>query len=150
MAQFRFRLATLLRLREAVRDERRAQLAEAYLLDRQLLDRKSGLEQEITATKQSSQKASSAGPLDVDRLVQAHRYELILRTEVGVLENQRTVLAAEIEKRRQALVAAETEMRILEKLREKQHARHREQEAVAEMKGLDELASRRHQREEVS
>ena len=97
MAKFRFRLATLLRLREAVRDERRAQLAEAYLLDRQLLDRKSGLEQEITATKQSSQKASSAGPLDVDRLVQAHRYELILRTEVGVLENQRTVLAAEIE-----------------------------------------------------
>ena len=149
MAKFRFRLATLLRLRGAVRDERRAQLAEAYLLDRQLVDRKSGLEQEIAATKQSSQKAS-AGPLDVDRLVQAHRYELILRTEVGVLENQRTVLAAEIEKRRQALVAAETEMRILEKLREKQHARHREQEAVAEMKGLDELASRRHQREEVS
>ena len=30
MAKFKFRLATLLRLREAARDERRAQLAQAY------------------------------------------------------------------------------------------------------------------------
>lgn len=150
MAKFRFRLATLLRLREAVRDERRAQLAEAYLLDRQLLDRKAALEQEIAATKQTNQRTSAAGPLDVDRLVQAHRYELILQSEVGVLENQRNVLAAEIEKRRQALVAAETEVRILEKLREKQQARHREEEALADMKSLDELASRRHQWEEVT
>jgi len=33
MPKFQFRLATLLRLREATRDERRGRLAEAYRVD---------------------------------------------------------------------------------------------------------------------
>jgi len=52
------------------------------------------------------------------------------------------LLAEEIERRRQALVAADREVRLLEKFREKLQLRHRQEEAVADMKELDDLAGR--------
>ena len=48
MARFKFQLATLLRLREATRDERRAELAEAFRADDVLV------EQQEDATRQVS------------------------------------------------------------------------------------------------
>jgi len=56
------------------------------------------------------------------------------------LEGQREQVAVEIERRREVLVAANREVRVLEKLREKQSQRHREEENRREAKQLDEAA----------
>ena len=48
MAKFKFRLATLLRLREATRDQRRAELAEAYRADNVLREHLDRVGQELT------------------------------------------------------------------------------------------------------
>jgi flagellar FliJ protein len=142
MARFQFRLATLLRLRELTRDERRTQLAEVL----RLLDQVQARRAAIDALLDSTQKLQAAPPgiVDVDRLLNATRYELVLRSELRQLELQETTLTTEIDKRRQALVAADREVRSLELLRDTQQQRYLAAEEMRSQKDLDEIAVRRY------
>lgn len=142
MRKFHFRLATLLRLREAARDERRSQLAEAYLAEQKLNEHRAQIAAEADALRQRYGRAMSPGALDVDHLLDAHRFQLLLGAQLKGIDDQAAKLAAEIEKRRQALVAADREVRVLEKLKETRLQRHRQEEQLAEMKVLDEVAGR--------
>jgi flagellar FliJ protein len=147
---FRFRLAPLLRLRESVRDERRAALAEAYRALDILSERQSSVQREIEALTGDYRRSSAPGALDVDRLIRRHRHELLLRTNQKELERQKSILLQEIERRRDALVAADRDVRVLEKLRERQAERHAQIEAHREQKELDEVATRRAATKEAS
>ena len=149
MAKFKFRLATLLRLREAARDERRTELAEAYRADdilRQGLDR---VGKQLGWLQDGCRKAAGPGTVDVDRLVEAQRYELVLRTQQSRLGQQREAVTAEIDRRRQSLVGANRDVRLLEKLRQHQAQRHRQTENRREIKQLDEVAGQRAAREDL-
>lgn len=151
MPRFKYRLATLLKLREGIRDERRAELATAYLAEQKLRDRRNEVQTELDEHLAEQQLSVSQGAaVNVDRLLNTHRYQLVLRAEITVLDRQSEMLAGEIEKRRQALVAADREVRALEKLKESQVERHRQGELLAENKQFDEIASRSHHREEGS
>ncbi len=143
MAKFKFRLATLLRLREATRDERRRQLAEAYQADDLLNERIDEVMQRLTGLRNRYRRYSGPGTLDVDRLVETQRFEMAMKAQRSQLDGQRETLATEIERRRLALVEANREVRVLEKLREKQVTRHRRDENRRETKVLDEVAGRR-------
>lgn len=149
MTRFRFRLATLLRLREAARDERRAALAEAYRVDEVLVGRAEQLDQELARLRARMRHVAGPGQVDVDELLEAQRYELSLRAGRGRLDEQRRSVAEEIERRRELLAEANREVRVLEKLREKQARRHREEQARQEIKLLDETAQRRAAPEET-
>ncbi len=149
MGKFKFRLATLLRLREATRDERRGELAEAYRLDDLLRQRVDDLGGELGSLLARCRQAAGPGPVDVDQLVEAQRYELALTAQRTELERQREAVAAEIDRRRQALVEANREVRVLQKLREQQTERHRQEENRQEVKQLDEAAQVRTVAEEV-
>lgn len=140
MARFKFRLATLLKLREATRDERRTELAQAYRADDVLRGYMEEVLAELNLLKERCRKAAAPGTVDVDRLLEAQRYEIILKVQQRHLDEQRQRLGAEIERRRVALLAANREVRILEKLRELQAQRHRQQENRLEIKQLDEVA----------
>ncbi len=149
MGKFKFRLATLLRLREAARDERRTELAEAYRLDDVLRERLDGVEQELGSVRGQCRKAAGPGPVNVDQLVEAQRYELSLKAQQGEIDRQREVIATEIQRRHQALVGANRDVRVLEKLRQHQAQRHRQQENRQEIKQLDEVAQHCAVEEEV-
>ena len=84
--------------------------------------------------------ASRPGPVNVDRLLDSGRYEMMLKAERHAADEQRQAVVAEIDRRRQALVEADREVKSLEKLREQQMLRHRTEEARREMKRLDETA----------
>ena len=142
MPRFRFRMATLLRLREAARDERRAQLAEAYLAEQKLQDHRASVAAEADTLRRRYGQASAPGELNVDQLLDSHRFQLVLGVQLKVIDEQAAKLAVEIEKRRQALVASDREVRVLEKLRETWKDRHRKEEQLGEMKSLDEVAGR--------
>ncbi len=146
MSTFRFRLTTSLRLRESARDERRARLAEALTAEAKLLARREQLAAEIHASEQVQR--TSLGEVDVDRLMARHRYEMVMKAEHHALGEQQATVAAEIEKRREALLFADREVRVLEKLREKQTERHALGEAAIASKEADELASRQWRRGE--
>lgn len=142
MARFHFRLQGLVALREAARDEKRAHLAQAWEASEKLREEAERLDQELVDLRTFAVRSAS-GSVSVDRLVEAHRYELVLRAQQQHLAGQRQLVAAEVEKRRQALVEADQEVRVLEKLREAQQERHRKAEDRVEMKRLDELAGQR-------
>jgi len=141
MPRFQFRLASVLRLREATRDERRGQLAEAYLAESKLRARRETVQLELDELKRLGQ-APAVGPVNMDRLVAANRFESVVTAEIQVIRQHEATLAVEIERRRQALVVADREVRVLEKLRETKRERHLQVEASALMKQLDEVAGR--------
>lgn len=146
MARFEFRLTVLLQLREAVRDERRSQLAEAFRLADSLEAQRRQFVDNLHELNR--QRSVATGLIDVDRLLAASRYEAVLMLEIRNLERQQAAVATEIEKRREALVDADRDVRSLEQLRESQRERHREEQERRSMKVLDEVALRGFGREE--
>jgi len=142
MTAFRFRLTSVLKLREATRDERRAQLAEAYAAEEKLLARRRVIDSDLAGLSQLRQERTSTGPVNIDLFVSASRYESVLRHELATIAGHVATLAPEIERRRQALMVADHEVRMLEKLRDKQRELHRQGEALLEFKQLDEIAAR--------
>lgn len=149
MAKFKFRLATLLRIRESTRDERREQLAEAYQVDDVLKGQLDAVGRQMEHLKDRRRRIVEPGGVDVDQLVEAQRYELALSAQQHQIERQRQALAEEIERRRQALVEANREVRVLEKLRDKQLEKHRHEQGRRDIKQLDEVAQQRAVREVV-
>lgn len=150
MAAFRFRLATLLRLREAARDERRVELGEALRADRVLEDQLNEIASDLADLLADAIRTASPGRVNIDRLLTAQRYELLLRAKQQGTMKQRELLAQEIAKRQALLIEADREVRVLEKLREVHQDRHRETEEKRDQALMDEIALRGYQREEMS
>jgi flagellar export protein FliJ len=140
MPEPRFRLATLLRLRESTRDERRAQLAESQRADQELLDQLTRLGMEQQRVQDECRQAAGPGDVQIGRLVESHRYAVSLRTREEELRQRRQTLAVEIQQRRQALVKADQEVQVLEKLRDRRLERHRLEEERKQAKQIDEAA----------
>src|SRR5262245_30115753 len=116
MAQFRFRLSALLRLRDNVRDECRQQLAAAQREEDIILARMMELDAELESLRRLSHAASRPGPVNIDRLLDTARYEMTVRAQRQAADLQQKSAAAEIDRRRAALVEADREVKILEKL----------------------------------
>ena len=146
MSAFHFRLETLLRLRMAERDERRADLAKALRAEAVLQGELRQIETEQSQARSKVREQSAPGTADVDGLLQTNRYQLVLKARRGQLEGQLVQVRAELERRRQSLLEADRGVRVLEKLRERQLEAHREREARQEIKVLDEVAASAHNR----
>lgn len=140
MTTFHFRLATLLQLRESVRDERRLQLAEAQRTDIELQGQLERLHAQQERILSDCRRAGGPGEVDVPRLVTAHRCSAALRSQAAELERRRQDLAGEIGRRRETLLEADRDVRTLEKLRETQLQAYRQDESRQQAKQLDEVA----------
>ncbi|MCE9607544.1 MAG: flagellar export protein FliJ [Planctomycetia bacterium] len=140
MAAFKFRLQTLVRIREGARDERREQLAEVLRIDEALQAQLTDLERDRHQARR--EQTFGVGRVDVDRMLGMQRYEALLIAEIEHVQRQRTKVGEELERRRLALLEADREVRVLEKLREVRLAEYRAETAVAEMKVTDEAAAR--------
>lgn len=140
MSKFKFRLATLLRLRESARDQRRSQLAEAYQAEEAILERRRQVSDAIDDLMRECREVAGPGELDLDRLLDARRYEVTLRAEHRDLTEKHEAVRVEVDRRRQALVEANRSVRVLELLRDRQMEQHREEERIRQIKELDEIA----------
>jgi flagellar export protein FliJ len=96
------------------------------------------------------QRSAAGGQfLDVNRLLEAQRYELVLKARGQEIANQRALLETETERRRQALVEADREVRAMDLLDERQRREHQRKARRAEHKQLDETAAQRHLRKSM-
>jgi flagellar protein FliJ len=142
MAKYRFRLETLRKLRAAQRDEMRRKLAEAHQAAAVLDEQQAAVAQEI-ADLQAEQRSTVGGSTtDVNRLLEAHRYQAVLRAQQATLKNQAQVLAQEVERRRERVVESDRQVRVLDKLDERKQREHRQEAERKEVKQFDEIASR--------
>src|SRR5262245_52359126 len=110
MSAFRFRLETLLRLRMAERDQRRADLAKALRAEQVLLADLGQVEAEQAETAIALRERSAPGAGDVDALQRTSRYQLVLKARQGQLQSQLAQVRAEAERRRLALVDADRQV----------------------------------------
>ncbi|MBL9122150.1 MAG: hypothetical protein JNG90_00870 [Planctomycetaceae bacterium] len=142
MAGHTFRLASLLRLREARRDDCRLALAAALRADERLESHLAETNLELAQLRTAGQQALQPGVLNLDQLCDQQRDAASARARHSELERQRSALALEIDQLRAALVEADTEVRALEKLREAGEARHAAELERAAALDLDEAALR--------
>lgn len=142
MAPFTFRLATLLRLRESIRDQRRQDLAQALRAEELLRQEQQRVEDELRQLTERARQAAVPGEVHVDMLLEAERFELVLLARRRLLASQQETLQAEIQRRRAALVEANRQVQVLQRLRQRQAERHRQEENRREVLALDEVAQR--------
>jgi flagellar FliJ protein len=141
MAKYKFRLNTLQKVREAHRDQQRSSLAEAFRAEQVLSENRAQLTVEERELRELQRSASHGQYLDVNRLLEAQRYELLLKAQSQELAKQAVLLAAETERRRQTLVEADREVRALELLDERHRRAHELQAQREETKRLDDVAT---------
>ncbi len=144
--RFVFRLDAVHKVRQRKLDEARRVVAERQRRIVQIQQRIDACRRGIAATEGDSRHAQREGRPD---LVMIRRY----RSYIGAMH--RGIADAEIalgEERRQlraeqeALAHANKEVKVIEKLRERQWERHRRGEARAERIESDEIALQRHRR----
>ncbi len=140
MSKFIFRLQSLMQLRLATRDERREELAKAYQADQLLVEQLARLRNELAELQVTARELTRPGTISVDRLINTHRYELLLGAQCGQITHQRNEVQKEIERRRQALIESDREVKVLERLRESQWEDFRADEEKLETRQLDETA----------
>ena len=142
MPRFSFRLQTLLTMRGAERSERCAQLAESLAAADAIARRQHALAQELDRQQQRFRRGVAPGQINVDRLLSSDGYERSLRGEWAALVEREQALLEQIARRQEAVAAADREVKVLEKLRDRQWERFRSAQALAEISQLDEAAGR--------
>ncbi|MCS7236812.1 MAG: flagellar export protein FliJ [Thermoguttaceae bacterium] len=143
MSQFNFRLQTILRLREAERDRRRNELAEALAAERALSAQLAKLQADLEALQRELISAASPGSISVEKLLEGRRYEVTLQAQAKFLEGERAKILAEIDRRRLALTQADMAVKVLEKLRQRRLTQWESEQVRRTLRELDELASSR-------
>ena len=141
MAKYKFRLETLQKVREARRDEHRASLAESFRAEQVLAESRAEVAAETEAMRAIQRAATVERYLDVNKLLDAQRYELLLKARSEELAKQAVLVAAESERRRQVLVESDRAVRVLEKLDDRHREAFAEREQQKETKQLDEAAA---------
>jgi len=144
MSRYQFQLETLRKLRQRHRDERSVKLAEAFRAEQILTDRRNELDQEIAELRSHQRAIVESGNINTTQLLESQRYQASLESQVQVMSQQASTLNEEIERRREALVEADREVRVLDKLDERRQAEHTLEQQRDEAKVLDEIGLRRH------
>jgi len=140
MSEFRFSLHSILKVRLAERDGRRAELEDAERSQLGLQRDMDRLAQELQQSRAHSRGFLSPGSIDIAHLQDCHSNEQTLRQEIDRLGRQKEQAAKKVEQCRAALIQADRQVRTLEKLSDKQRQEHRHDEEKRENLVLDELA----------
>ncbi|MFI4875505.1 MAG: flagellar export protein FliJ [Blastopirellula sp. JB062] len=140
MSSFQFRLATYLKLKIAARDQRHAELMEVLSIQEQLSRERQEAAELLETTITQAREGCSIGRMNVDNLIVAQRELNHLRSLIAHKRSLERKLNPHIEKRRNALLEAEKEVRSLEKLRERQEKRFETERERRESLQLDEVA----------
>ena len=144
MFSFHFRLARLLRLRETARDESRQNLSAAQQAEDRIRARIAALNDTLTSLRAQTANASQPGTIEVQRLLEADRYEITVQSQLQVALDQLQAASAEVDRCQDVLVEADREVKKLEKLRQHQVSLYERDENRRAIKQFDEAAARRH------
>ena len=140
---FRFRLQPLQKIRENVRRERQAELAKALEAEAVVREKIESLVHDIAGTKEEGRRLALEGRINVDFLVGLRRHEAYLLAQKQEAEQKLDQVLTEVERRRLAVVEADKEVKIMEKLHEKLKENYDAEQAAKEVVGFDEIASQR-------
>lgn len=137
----RFRLAALLRLRLAERDQRRLELAKALRAVQILQEQQAEADQEQAQWLAQVRTLLAPGPADLDAVLARYRYAAVLHARRQQVAAQLAEVENEAQRRRAALLEADRQVRLLEKLAARWAQAERRQSLRREGQRLDEAAA---------
>jgi flagellar FliJ protein len=143
---FRFRLQPLQKIRENVRQERQAELAKALEAETIVREKLESIQHEIAATKEDGRKFASGGAINVEFLIGLRRHEAFLLAQKADVENRLEQVLTEVARRRQAVVEADKDVKMMEKLHEVQKEKYDAAMVAKEIVNMDEIASQKRRR----
>jgi len=138
---FKFRLQPLQKIRENVRRERQTELAKALAAEAVVREKIESIVQDITKVATELRTGGEEGRINVDFLIGLRRHEAWLLAQKQDAEQKLEQVLAEVERRRLAVVEADKEVKILEKLHEKQKDKYDAELFSKEIVTFDEIAS---------
>ncbi len=139
----KFRLATLLKIREQERDVAAKAVQDVYLaIDK--LDQAQLEIDEKNRQMNDARKQSSLGEINLHQILDAQRYQIVLAAQSSQIADHKGKLNQELQRRQFALVECQKAVKSLEKLRD-QRAHAADVQALAkQQERLDEWSSIRH------
>lgn len=139
MKRFRFSLQTLLNVKESLKKQRQAELAAAKTYAEQC---RSALEQSKRHLRERMREmAEKTAGMDVEEMKVYAKHFVFVRDRI---EQQKEVLSEameEVRRRQQAVIEMMQEVKILEKLREKQYLAYLEEVKVEQEKEIGDFVS---------
>jgi flagellar FliJ protein len=140
---FQFRFATILQLRRRERDEAGAAVGQANAAIGRIDEQSKAIQRERQSLRERASE-QRVGSVSVDALLTKGRYEIQLEAEIQSLAETRAELIKELERRQDALVASEAEVKRFERLQEKERAACHVLELRREQAEADDATARRY------
>jgi len=140
MAKCNFRLQPVLDLRSIHRDRKYGELIEALAALRTLEVRRAEVIAEQQEVQEKVRTSRPGSPLDLQRAVEAQRYNQVLRDRLQEIARQEEHWGHEIERRQAMLDQAERDVKTLQKVKQRQQYQQRERGRKLEVQQLDEFA----------
>jgi len=141
---FTFRLDPLIAIRDNKLKECQAELAKAHDARRILEEALQEVEKQLAAGVTTARDLMQEGQtVNVEYLLGLRRQEQFLRLDQDDLMQKIKIVDEEIERRQNAVVVANKELKIVEKLKEKRYEKYLEDENKQETKAMDEIAVNR-------
>lgn len=147
MSRYRFSLQPIRRLRQAHRDAQRERLGEAIHAASILESHENTVLRELEQLRQTRRNSMQGASIDVNRLLDTQRYELLMQGQLQAVRQQQQTIALEIDRRREAMAEAEQQVRVLDKLDERKQEEWHRAELRREELVLNELATQMHRRQ---
>lgn len=138
--RFRFRLETVRRLREQARDAQRRIVADASRAVRSVEDRIEQFSRELRTVSAESRDARRMGRLDPVLLRRDQHYRGWLQRKIVQFQEELSVKLAELDRHRAKLAETQKDLKVIEKLRDRQLQRHLAEVAREERLYHDEAA----------
>ena len=140
---FTFRLEPLITIRDNTLKTRQKELANALNVRRALEESFQSIEHQIeTGISAVRNQMQTGQTVDVNLMLGFRQQEMFLRFEQDKLKKQMSDIDKKIELFRAAVVKANKELKIVEKLKEKKYEQYLKEEEKAETNFLDEIAGR--------
>ncbi|MDR1478364.1 MAG: flagellar FliJ family protein [Planctomycetaceae bacterium] len=147
---FKFRLESLITLRDDTLKECQSELAKAYEARKIVEDAEKKINDELQNNFEiNRQRLQETGILDIEYLLGLQRRNAYLSSQLNIIKRDLVKIDEEIERRRQAVKEAHTELRIIEKLKEKKQNEYKINEAKKEEFTMNEIAITRSIRREL-
>ena len=139
----KFRLATLLKIRERDRDQAAKMVQDARLAIAKVDENKRELMVQNTEMN-DLRKGASSGAIDLRRLLDAQRFQMVLAAQVQQLDEHLGKLQQELERREASLLKCQQAVKSLEKLRDQRMESAEIFALLKQQERTDEWSSVRH------
>ncbi len=144
MRRFKFRLETVLRHRETIESLREQEFATAQGHLAAIEARIAALREEFSRTVAERPGSAPGESFEAQAILARERYLETLLAAIAAQERRADALRAQVEEKRQALVAARQAREAVSRLRDKDLLAHTALGLKLEQEALDELATLRH------